>query len=168
MIICSDCKHGNLTGAMFCAECGAQLVGRNLLITQSLTTDKFGSIIRRSPDDLSQPFGGGDTWGSLHLIETGQILPLSERNEFTMGRISEGQPISPDIDFSPYQGYDAGVSRMHALIKRDGDRIILMDLGSANGTYWNGTRLSPNVEQIIHHRDIVALGKMKIQIMVKN
>jgi pSer/pThr/pTyr-binding forkhead associated (FHA) protein len=43
-----------------------------------------------------------------------------------------------------------------------------MDLGSANGTYVNGKRLSPKREQLIHHGDIVALGKMKIQILVKN
>ena len=85
-----------------------------------------------------------------------------------MGRVSEGQPIMPDIDLSPYQAYAAGVSRLHAIIKRDGDRLIFMDLGSANGTYVNGKRLSPNVEQLIHHGDIVALGKMKLQILVKN
>ena len=74
----------------------------------------------------------------------------------------------PDIDLSPYQAYAAGVSRLHAIIKRDGNRLIFMDLGSANGTYVNGKRLNPNVEQLINHGDIVALGKMKLQILVKN
>ena len=160
MIVCSNCQHDNLTGAMFCAECGASFAGAHSLIEQSPDPEKYQSVTKKSSNDPSQKFSGGETWGSLHLVDTGQILPLSQRNEFTMGRTSESQPIRPDIDFSPYQGYDAGVSRMHAVIKRDGDRIILMDLGSSNGTYWNGTRLSPNVEQIIHHRDMVALRKM--------
>lgn len=168
MIVCSNCKHGNMTGAMFCAECGALLADKDSRITQTLSTDKYKTVNKKSSDDLYQQFGGRDTWGSLHLIDTGQVLPLSQRNEFTMGRISAGQPVMPDIDLSPYQAYDAGVSRLHAVIKRDGARIIFMDLGSANGTYVNGKRLSPNVEQIIHHRDIVALGKMRIQILVKN
>ena len=168
MIVCSICQHDNLTGAMFCAECGASFADNHSLIEQLVDPEKNQSVSNKPSDDPFQKFSSGEPWGSLHLVDTGQIFPLSQRNEFTMGRISKGQSIRPDIDFSPYQGYDAGVSRMHAVIKRDGDHIILMDLGSSNGTYWNGMRLSPNVEQIIHHRDIVALGKMKIQIMVKN
>lgn len=113
-------------------------------------------------------FDTGESWGSLHLLDTGQVLPLSTRNEFTMGRISEGQPIMPDIDLSPYQAYAAGVSRLHAVIKREGSRIIFMDLGSANGTYINGKRLPPNVEQVLNHGDVVALGKLKMQILVKD
>ena len=168
MIVCSTCKHANMAGAMFCAECGAQLVGKDSLITQTITTDNFKRVNLGNSEDGYQPFDGSDAWGSIHLLDTGQVLPLSSRNEFTMGRISEGQPIMPDIDLSPYQAYAAGVSRLHAIIKRDGDRLIFMDLGSANGTYVNGKRLNPNVEQLIHHGDIVALGKMKLQILVKN
>jgi pSer/pThr/pTyr-binding forkhead associated (FHA) protein len=49
-----------------------------------------------------------------------------------------------------------------------GTRINIMDLGSANGTYINGKRLSPNVEQTLNHGDVVALGKLKMQILVEN
>lgn len=168
MIICSNCKHTNMDGAMFCAECGSQLVGKDDLITQTITTQKFDEGKNKSKNDMYQPFDGSDAWGSLHLLDTGQVLPLSVRNEFTMGRISEGQPIMPDIDLSPYQAYAAGVSRLHAVIKRDGDRIIFIDLGSANGTYINGKRLTPDEEQVLNHGDIIALGKLKLQILVKN
>jgi len=85
-----------------------------------------------------------------------------------MGRVSDGQPIMPDIDLSPYQAYAAGVSRLHGVIKRDGNRIIFVDLGSANGTYINGKRLNANAEQVLNHGDIVALGKLKLQILFKN
>jgi pSer/pThr/pTyr-binding forkhead associated (FHA) protein len=94
------------------------------------------------------------------------VLPLSARNEFTIGRVSTGQPIMPDIDLSPYRAYDAGVSRLHAVIKREGSRLLFMDLGSSNGSFINGKRLSPNVEQALSHGDIVALGKMKLQILI--
>jgi hypothetical protein len=170
MIICSNCKHSNMAGAMFCAECGAQLAGKDALTTQNITTEQFEKVNDHSymGDDSYQPFDGGDAWGSLHLLDTGQVLPLSTRNEFTMGRTSEGQPIMPDIDLSPYQAYAAGVSRLHAVIKRIGGRIIFIDLGSANGTYINGKRLVPNVEQTLNHGDIVALGKLKLQVLFKN
>lgn len=169
MILCSNCKHANLDGTIFCAECGSQLIGKDALTTQNINTDKFARInSAKSVNDSYQAFDGSDAWGSLHLLDTGQVLPLSTRNEFTLGRISEGQPIMPDIDLSAYQAYAAGVSRLHAVIKRVGDRLIFMDLGSANGTFINGKRLTPNVEQSLKHGDIVALGKLKIQILVKN
>jgi len=153
---------------MFCAECGAQLVGKDNLITQNISTDQFKTVDQKSPNDMYQPFDGSDAWGSLHLLDTGQVLPLSSRLEFTMGRISEGQPIMPDIDLSPYQAYAAGVSRLHAVIRKNGNRIVFMDLGSANGTYINGKRLAPNAEQVLSHGDIIALGKLKMQILIKN
>lgn len=158
-----------MAGAMLCAECGAQLVGKEALTTQNITTQQFEVVDERKlKNDMYQPFDGSDAWGSLHLLDTGQVLPLSVKNEFTIGRVSEGQPIMPDVDLSPYQAYAAGVSRLHAVIKRDGNRIIFIDLGSANGTYINGKRLNPNVEQVIKHGDIIALGKLKLQILIKS
>lgn len=166
MIICSNCKHANMTGAMFCAECGAQLIGRDTLITQTIATDKLKKAAKREEEEMTQPVEGSDAWANLHLMDTGQVLPLSSRNEFTMGRISEGQPIMPDIDLSPYQAYAAGVSRLHAVIKRSGFSVVFMDLGSANGTFLNGSRLAPNEEQSLHHGDIISLGKMRIQVLI--
>ncbi|MCS7010786.1 MAG: hypothetical protein NZL98_05420, partial [Anaerolineales bacterium] len=57
------------------------------------------------------------SWLSLHIIESGQIIPLAEQTEFTLGRVAEGQPIVPDIDLSPYNAYANGVSRLHCAIK---------------------------------------------------
>ncbi|GAB4489020.1 MAG: hypothetical protein Fur0016_20000 [Anaerolineales bacterium] len=105
-------------------------------------------------------------WISLHLLESGQILPVSDRIEFTMGRVSENQPIMPDIDLSPFKAFDNGVSRLHAVIRNHSGNIIIMDLGSSNGTYINGTRIVPNIEQPLRHGDIVALGKLKMQVVL--
>lgn len=166
MIICSNCKHSNMTGAMFCAECGAQLMGRDTLTTQTIVTENLGKVSKRMTGDIGHAVEGVDAWANLHLLDTGQVLPLSSRNEFTMGRISEGQPIMPDIDLSPYQAYAAGVSRLHAVIKRSGPAVIFMDLGSANGTFVNGNRLTPNTEQSLHHGDVVSLGKLRMQVLI--
>ncbi len=167
MIVCPNCKHKNMAGSMFCAECGSQLVGTNELVTQNITTDKLNTASMKKPTGgLAKNFNTNEAWASLHLLDTGQVLPLSDRNEFTMGRVSEGQPIMPDIDLSPYSAYAAGVSRLHAVIKRVTGNIIFMDLGSANGTYVNGKRLTSNSEQRLVHGDIIALGKLKIQVLV--
>jgi len=45
---------------------------------------------------------------------------------------------------------------------------MVMDLGSSNGTYINGRRINPHVEESLGHGDIVALGKLKIQVLLRN
>jgi hypothetical protein len=168
-VICPNCKGTNISGTVFCSECGAQLEYSDTLITQNISLSQVREALTQvSTHPLSSPQAAVTTWASLHLLDTGQMLPLMDRSEFTLGRVSEGQPIMPDIDLSAYQAYANGVSRLHAVVKRSGSRIIIMDLGSANGTYLNGKRLGPNMEQPIAHGDVIALGKLKMQILLKN
>ena len=168
MIICTNCQYKNVSGAVFCAECGAQLDGVETLVTQAITDEQIEEELKKRsarPEPVSAP---SNSWISLHLMDSGKILPLASRNEFTLGRLSEGQPIMPDIDLTPYQAYASGVSRLHAVVKRDNNRVAVMDLGSSNGTYVNGRRLNPHTEESLSHGDIVALGKLKIQILLRN
>jgi hypothetical protein len=168
MIVCPNCQHKNVAGALFCAECGAQLDGVETLVTQSITYEHKDKDMKKKslrPDTVPPP---ANSWISLHLMDSGKILPLASRNEFTLGRLSEGQPIMPDIDLTPYQAYASGVSRLHAVVKRDVERVMVMDLGSSNGTYVNGRRINPHVEESLSHGDILALGKLKIQVLLRN
>jgi len=167
MIVCSNCSHSNMTGTLFCIECGTPLgVGENL-ITQNMRKSRGMKPENKGPAKLEPPPTTFNSWVTLHLLDTGQVLPLAERDEFTLGRISEGQSIMPDIDLSPYQAYASGVSRLHALIKLKASRVFLTDLGSANGTYINGKRLNQNIEYSLTNGDVVALGKLKIQMLLR-
>lgn len=56
------------------------------------------------------------------------------------------------------------VSRNHARIRKEGDRFILTDLNSANGTFVNGVRVT-RVE--IVNDDIVTVGKHKLHFIDK-
>lgn len=167
MILCPNCNHKNLDGTIFCSECGMQLSGLYSIVTQNIPADNqpLPPLDRKKTAEYSKDL---NTWASLHLLDSGQILPLGDRSEFTLGRVSEAQPIMPDVDLTPYQAYANGVSRLHAVLKREGKHVFVMDLGSSNGTYLNGKRLSPNVDQSINHGDMLALGKLKIQILLKN
>jgi hypothetical protein len=168
MIVCPNCRHPNMAGALFCSECGVALSPAGALSTQQIETGRMHDLLKqRAVAPPNPPPVAVSDWATLHLLDTGQMLPLTDRNEFTLGRISEGQPIMPDIDLSPYQAYARGVSRLHAVLKRESSRVFLMDLGSSNGTYVNGKRLTPNVDHAISNGDVVALGKLKIQILLK-
>ena len=46
---------------------------------------------------------------ALYIQETNELVPLIYREEITLGRAIKGQPIIPDLDLTPYNGYEKGV-----------------------------------------------------------
>jgi hypothetical protein len=167
MIICPNCQHKEINGAIYCSKCGGQLVDTHL-ITHKIQTAETHLDFEQNNDQVKPPPEVPlQSWISLHLIDSGQILPLADRTEFTLGRSAEGQPIVPDVDLTAYNAYANGVSRLHAAIKLVNNRIVVVDLGSSNGTYLNGTRLAPYMEAPVAHGDLVYLGKLKIQILIE-
>lgn len=165
MIICPNCQHKEISGAIYCSKCGAQLIDTSFA-THKITTAETGGKLPAGTGRIKPPSSPLQSWISLHMIESGQILPLADRTEFTLGRSAEGQPIVPDVDLSSHNAYVNGVSRLHAAIKLVKNQVVIVDLGSSNGTYLNGTRLSPYIETPIVHGDIIYLGKLKIQILM--
>jgi pSer/pThr/pTyr-binding forkhead associated (FHA) protein len=176
MIVCPNCHHKELPGALFCSECGARLISLDYLTTQSIkktNTDNLNeTIVEDSQNSISTH---GDIFSkqaisldlALYLIEAKQTLQLEGRSEFTLGRVAEGQPILPDVDLSPFDAYAQGVSRLHAALKLNKNRVAIMDLGSSNGTRVNGQKIVPHVDYPINHNDQIALGKLRIQILIK-
>jgi two-component system, cell cycle response regulator len=51
---------------------------------------------------------------------------------------------------------DEGVSRRHAAVVREGDRVVLKDLGSVNGTFCNGSRISEAL--VLNDGDKISMG----------
>ena len=62
----------------------------------------------------------------------GEMYKIS-KTETTIGRGSQA-----DI-----QVIDEGISRAHAAIRLDGDQVVVVDLGSTNGTFLNGEKVGP-------------------------
>ena len=166
MIICPNCRHSELPGALFCSQCGALLEGVAGIATQSIkrTTGQLVSDQASAPPlpaaELQAPV-------SLCIVDSGQILQLENREEFTLGRSAEGQPILPDIDLAPYRAYEMGVSRLHASIRLEGKQVVAMDLGSVNGTRLNGQKIPPHKPCVLNHGDILTLGKLKLQVLLR-
>jgi phosphoserine phosphatase RsbU/P len=70
------------------------------------------------------------------LIHTpdGATRPLAlERERYTLGRSSANELCYPE---------DAGLSRQHLALEKDGDTWLVRDLGSKNGTFVNGVRIT--------------------------
>lgn len=166
MIRCSTCQHAEVEGALFCSECGAQLVSMQNLATQNFHVNENMPDLGDIKPIKDVEFGPSDKI-SLQVLDGGQFLPLSDRNEFTIGRVSDGQSVMPDVDLTAYNAYENGVSRLHAVIRKSAHQVALMDLGSSNGTYLNGTRLTPERDYPLQHGNIIAFGKLKIQFLIQ-
>jgi diguanylate cyclase (GGDEF)-like protein len=54
---------------------------------------------------------------------------------------------------------DDGISREHAAVQREGGKVVLVDLGSTNGTYWNGARVP---RQELADGDKISIGASTI------
>jgi hypothetical protein len=159
MIRCQRCEHSNFTGAVFCFECGVILLG-------PVTTEAAPTSARGAGEAEWRPPTAGP-WATLYVEDGSQAFHLALREEFTLGRGDASRATKPDIDLSPFEAYINGVSRMHAVIRRRGERIVLMDLDSANGTYVNGRRLGSRQEAGLRDGDVIALGALKLQVRVK-
>lgn len=165
MIICPQCQHHEMDGAIFCSECGAQLIGAAPADTHRIEAVSADKGQRPTAPTPAPAAALPKAWISLHILDSGYILPLADRTEFTLGRVVDGQPIMPDVDLTPHNAYACGVSRLHAVLKLAGDKIVVMDLDSSNGTYVNGVRIPPQVETPLVHGDVITLGKLKIQVL---
>lgn len=61
----------------------------------------------------------------------------------------------PNVDISVS---DASISRKHAKIVKQGKKVLLTDLGSANGTFLNDKKVNANQTVTLQKEDMVRLG----------
>ncbi len=124
--------------------------------------------IRDQVDSLppARPAVVQDVAIALHIVETGQMIALENGTEFTLGRLDGAA--RPEIDLSPFDAFKKGVSRLHASIRvEDNQTVKLVDLGSTNGTWVNGSKIEPHIPVTLHHGDVIALGKLIVQALIR-
>jgi pSer/pThr/pTyr-binding forkhead associated (FHA) protein len=165
MPMCPSCQHEEIFGALFCSECGARLVQTANPGPQNDPGSEETTFAQSMDDGLVQIDSEAPI--NLQFLSSGRIVALKGRDEFTLGRVNENQPIIPDIDLDPYGGFEEGVSRLHATLQMAPQGITVTDLGSANGTCINGEKIPQHIPQPLAHGDVLTLGKMRIKIIIK-
>ena len=101
------------------------------------------------------PPAGGKGPGSLRVVEPaeakGTSWPLGD--EVTVGRAAGcGVPLTED----------STVSQLHARLFRKDGRVLVEDLGSTNGTFLNGKRVSSPVP--LRVRDRIQVGATVLEV----
>ncbi|MFQ5574477.1 MAG: FHA domain-containing protein [Terriglobia bacterium] len=140
---CSKCGAENRENDKFCSKCGAQLSMKSESDTQSFAPvfEEEPSPVDVSPqDETVLVVAKGPAVGQRFILKSGEV---------TLGR----DPAS-DIFLD-----DFTVSRKHAKIVLGADRANLVDDGSLNGTYVNGTRID---RAVLKSGDELQVGKFKL------
>ncbi|MFH0938960.1 MAG: FHA domain-containing protein [Planctomycetota bacterium] len=86
---------------------------------------------------------------------TGKALTLFAGKTITMGRNRDVELPLPDLK----------LSRRHCQVFYDGQYVRLKDLGSTNGTFLNGARLSANIDTDLKAFDRIMMGAIEIEIL---
>jgi hypothetical protein len=120
---------------------GAQRVGDPLDDT-TRTSQAPGTPADVAQNDAYLVVMAGSNVGEMYKLD-----PAKE--QFVIGR----------GDKADLRLLDDGISRDHARIVKDGDHLVLEDLGSTNGTYCNGDRVT---RRALSEGDKILLGSTTI------
>jgi pSer/pThr/pTyr-binding forkhead associated (FHA) protein len=75
-------------------------------------------------------------------------------------RVSVGRARNCDIVIR-----DAGISKLHAVVRIDGEAFSVVDVGSQNGTCVNGRRLLENEPVLLECNDEILIGTVSAKFM---
>ena len=146
-VTCSQ-GHENPDGSMYCDQCGEELP-----VAAPAPSYPDASAAPAAPAVLGSP--------RITLKEDGAEFKLEGKSEFLVGREDPVSNIFPDIDLTPHNGEDYGVSRMHAKIYVQGGQYLVEDLNSTNSTYINRQKLAAKTPTSIKDGDEVRFGKVE-------
>jgi hypothetical protein len=178
---CPNCDHEIYT-AEVCPWCGATTGASSP--PPSEDTDRKPPAILDQPRDPNATFiarpsandrpGVVSGWGTkrfhpsmaivLHIDEATEPLIIEPAERFIVGRLDRQRGIAPDLDLTPYGAVEKGISREHAEMRSSEDELVLVDLGSTNGTFINENQLTPSVPEVLHDGDLIRLGQMRLHI----
>jgi pSer/pThr/pTyr-binding forkhead associated (FHA) protein len=165
VIQCPACGTVQPNNTLYCAECGQLLDSGSATSNLSaehdaIQTGNLETAVRTNVGCESQTAGPI----SLTIGRHGQQIQVSLVSEIILGRTDPRTGVYPDVDLTDYDGQELGVSRRHARLACADRMVVIEDLGSANGTFFNGRRLSPHHAQALQDGDELRLGKLKIEV----
>ncbi len=168
MTVCPHCQQDNVEGALICENCGMLLVAPR---DGSLTTRRMEAEETATGAELAATLRGTQTFHPgaqlyVRLLSWSppQLFALEVEDEIVLGRVDNYTDFPPDIDLSHFGGWEQGVSRLHASIRREGSRLMVSDLGSTNGTFLNEERLPARQPHLLCDGDRIRLGLLELQI----
>src|SRR5690554_3918038 len=107
MLLCRNCAHPNLEGALYCEACG-----------QSLLTEDGSPLSTRQLDTSSNEVVARATWGTarfgedatviLRIRDVAEPILLQPAKQTLLGRVDATSTRIPDIDLTAYGALEKG------------------------------------------------------------
>ncbi|NWJ48363.1 MAG: FHA domain-containing protein [Chloroflexi bacterium] len=184
MIICPNCGTKQIEGTLFCNDCGADLTGLEEGIDPNLDLSRESKYTTANipPSNFSIPVIPQGTFPvappapvsgpvrkdlKLVVLNTGRRMECPDRSNIIIGRSDAVSGETPDIDLTPDDALELGVSRRHACITfRDGVPF-LTDLGSTNRTFINRQVLMRGQPSLLKDGDEIRMGNAIIKVLFK-
>jgi hypothetical protein len=165
VIRCPSCQKSHPENTLFCDECGAYLMSEGGKPTDPLTMETATWVDREAATaSTSTGEAGRALTLSFLIVALNRQIEFPLAKELNIGRLDAASATFPDLDLTSYGGLEKGISRRHAKITRQGEEVLIEDLGSVNGTLLNGKRLTPYLQHPLTSGDEIQLGKLVVHV----
>lgn len=169
MIKCQFCHTLHVDNTIFCDECGNYLLEDEKRETDPLDVGETGWI----GNTTAEPGFASSYQQNMHRLAIRLKIGAAKREVeapldkvIHVGRVDPSSNVFPEIDLTDDDVVSKCVSRRHARILRQENRVVVEDLGSVNGTFINGNRLAPYLPETLSDGDTLQLGKLLIEVKI--
>lgn len=158
---CPDCGHENRPGVLLCEQCNADLYDVLLeqVSTKQINREQTGAL-KLDVSPTSRPL-------LLYIRQDEAPMIIERRDNLLIGRSDHDGESKIDLDLAEYGAQEAGVSRTHATINAKNHPPTIMDMGSYNGTFVNGQKLTPEQSFPIESGDELRLARLTMRVYFK-
>jgi hypothetical protein len=179
VITCPECAAEHLPGTLFCDRCGAAVhpaaqahvarvaPARRGPFVESAPAAAESAPARRRPEALAPPDAGARPPALSATIAHRRHALTLHGALIHIGRSDPDVGFSPELDLTPFDGLERGVSRRHAAIQWAAGGFVIIDQHSNNGTWLDGVRLVPGYAYQLPPRATVRFGDLVVQLAVE-
>lgn len=90
------------------------------------------------------------------------VYEVQTARPIIIGRNTSSQSV--DVDLTPFEAAENGVSRQHLKIEVFGERLMVKDLNSVNGSRLNGATMTPQHVYQLQQGDELKIGRIKMRV----
>jgi ribosomal protein S27AE len=160
---CPECGYFVAPDESYCPKCGYEFT-QPVAAPDTVST----TMLSRHPAVVPHEEGFQDYFAPrasaiLQFLPSATCVTLDLNAPVVLGRDAPNGG-EAQLDLTEFNALSHGVSRRHCVLRRTGDRLIIRDLGSTNGTYLNNERLAPSEDHIVANGDRVILGSLHIAV----
>lgn len=179
MITCVECGAQHYPGALFCDACGAAVhpAAQALVEAAAPRGGPKAEAVKKVSGEANAPRSQAELLPPLpaeppkapplRVVISHQGAELTLQSKLIqVGRADPESGFAPELDLTPYDGFEHGVSRRHAAIQWVEGGYVILDQHSVNGTWLDGLRLMAGYAYQIPPGAEIRFGELVVQLSI--